>query len=121
MLLFGALSLVLTELFRHRPILVLATIPGVISQMWIYGRRYDHTNLFILVVALGLLALERREWRHWIVFGLVAACLWVPTGGAWPDWFPLLQNALWIGGVALLLRHPPSASVVAPTSIGQSS
>lgn len=106
MLFFGALAAALCWRFRDAPVLVLATLPCVLSQLWAYSRRYDHTNLFPLVVVLGLVALSRDDRRGWIAFGAVGASLWLPTRGyPWSLWVMAAQFAIWIAALVWLWRR----------------
>jgi hypothetical protein len=115
MLFFGFLTTILVYRLRAAPTVLLATIPLVVGQLWTYSRRYDHTNLYVLVALLGLLALDRKGRRHWAAFLLVGASLWLPTSSEiWVLWLPLLQFAIWIGALFVLFSERSDLDARAP-------
>jgi hypothetical protein len=115
LLFFGFLTTVLVYRLRAAPTVLLATIPLVVGQVWTYSRRYDQTNLYVLVAMLGLLALDRQGRRHWAAFLLVGASLWGPTSsGIWVLWLPLLQFAIWIGALFVLFSERSDLGARAP-------
>jgi hypothetical protein len=103
---FGLLTAALVYRYRDVPTLQLVAIPLVMGQLWSYSRRYDHSNLYVLVAVLGLLALDGRNHRYWAAFLLVGASLWLPTTAEnWVLWLPLLQFSIWLGALFVLFSE----------------
>jgi hypothetical protein len=97
-----AVSCTLMVLGRHASLLTLFAVAAATARLWTYHRGYDDLIGIFLMVALGVMALERQSRVAMVAFFVMGVALWIPLRllGTEVGFLALL---VWIGCVAALL------------------
>lgn len=100
----GLVAFILTWRYRDVSSLALMAIASVLAQLWTYHLRYDHVMMIFLVVAVGRVALQKRNYFSWGAFIVVGLSVWAPIAKShWTGIIPFIQYAIWIAGLAVVL------------------
>lgn len=102
---------------RDTPVAIHFAVAAVAARLWTYHRAYDNLMLLFLLVPLGVIALEREQWRWWTVFLAVGSTLWLPTRACALVPIQVAQHAVWIGGLAALLMARATQRWVVPREV----
>jgi hypothetical protein len=89
--------------FRRLDALTHFAIAGLVARLFTYHRVYDDLLLIFLLLALGLVAMERRSRSAGFAFLLVGLSLWPPARLTDLLAFQVFQIAAWCTGLATLL------------------
>lgn len=88
------------------PLLTLVAVCAIVARVFIPHRAYDNIMLFPALLALLVLAFERRSVNNCVWAGLFGASVWIPwTSIERSEWLDLTLLAFWFASALVLIRE----------------